>query len=83
MNHIVYRGKEYPVRRINIGLDTENIVNVAQHQLEEALSDECPFAVTMNDDGAIEIDDMICWYCNDEEWKLNNEQLAKYIKRIL
>lgn len=75
---VEYRGKEYPLRDIDLG-DEE--VTVAQRQLAKDLED--PEYGTIEGYDECRIDDLIFFYLSSEEWEWEDDKVAEYLKTIL
>lgn len=78
MDTIEYKGKQFPLRWLHDKKDERDYA-VAQLILQEAIS---------NKDGEIKrgcdsIDEQIWYYCDTDEWKMDEKQLLSYIKYLL
>ena len=70
-----YKGVAYPVRWINIGNRGERLV--APITLEQAVINK----ETGNyNRGGEALDSQIYYYCDNEEWKLSDEELLNVLK---
>lgn len=73
INTLTYREKTYPVRKISDGHDTYTIS-------VERLGDELLDGIKSSDPFAFEIDEMIAYFCMEEEiHTLTDEQLIQII----
>lgn len=73
---ITYKKKSYPTR--TIGVDFSGIkvnVEVAQQSLWNVIQND----VEVGQKEATAIDDHIMYYCNAEEWEMNDRQLTNLL----
>lgn len=76
-DEIEYKGVKYPIRELFLD-KLKGWRTVAQIELEEAL-----FTKThrYRDKLAGDIDDTIWYYCDKDEWKMDNKTLIKIITK--
>ena len=73
-----YNGKDYEIRDVTICLnDIATTVTVAKLELWGAIK-HAAFGCGIER----HIDDAIIYYCDDEEWAMNDEQLARVLENL-
>ena len=76
---IDYQGKDYETREITVcPEDMAYTVLVAKRELWEMIKHDV-YDLSPKETA---IDDSIAYYCNEEEWDMNDEQLAKVIQNL-
>lgn len=76
---IVYKGKFYETREITIcPNDMATTVTVARQDLAEALYP----ALRVGEIHAQDVDEKIMYYCDDNEWALSDQELARLLEDL-
>ena len=75
---ITYNGEDFPTRELDLGDYGE--VTIALLHLNACLLDENG---EITGDDEIAIDECIFYYCNSDEWKMDDQTLITYLKTIL